>query len=129
MTIMLARGAGNPDRVEHAVRILRPSPLSEVAEAVAAFADARPDAVYVERLEEDLYRWSPATRGGPYPLVRILAAFLECSHNDMTVGYITLDGWCIARSPEDPVPDARIVLESPPRDRSQVARQIVEELG
>jgi hypothetical protein len=52
MTILLARGAGDPERVAHAVRILRPSPLIEIADALAEYAVSRRvfDAAYVEHV-------------------------------------------------------------------------------
>jgi hypothetical protein len=129
MTIMLKRGAGNPIRLEHALRILRPSPLSEVTEAVSAFAAARPGAVYVERVSGDRYTWSPATRGGPYPLLRILAAFLECSHYEMTIGCETVEGWCVVSDPGTRPAGPHVVLEAPPRDAVEVAKLVASELG
>lgn len=79
---------------------------------------------YVER-RPGLYRWSPAHRGGPYPLLRVVAKFLNVDHHGLVVtcrcvsetrGGLGLDGFwdglCIvsAVGSETP-PDAWTVLE------------------
>lgn len=94
---LLARGAGDPERVAFAVSILRTSPLDEVADAVAAYSGP----VYVECVGEDECRWSPATRSGAYLLMRLLAKFLRCDYHDITVGFVTVEGWAVVADPED----------------------------
>jgi len=75
------------------------SDLEVVAEAVTA-ASSTERTVYVERLG-NLYRWSLATRGGGYPLLRIVARFLGVDHYRIYVGFRTLpDGTAIVC--EDP---------------------------
>jgi hypothetical protein len=118
--ILLARGAGDPERLAHAVSILRPAPLDEVVDAVAAYAEA----VYVECLGDDQYRWSPATRGGAYALMRVLARFLRCDYHDITVGFVTVDGWAIVADPEEARCARYVILPSPPADAHAVAELI-----
>jgi hypothetical protein len=82
------------------------SALHVVAEALAAASETE-SIVYVERLG-DLYRWSLATKGGGYPLLRITARFLDADYSRIYVGFRTLpDGTAILC--EDPsnvdVPD------------------------
>ncbi len=82
--------------------------------------------IYVER-RGALYRWSPAHRGGPYPLLRITAKFLQMDHHGLLVPCRPLDGeskagfgpdgiWegvCIVGTKEDESdpPDAWALLE------------------
>lgn len=129
MTIMLARGAGNPERIAHVVRILRPSPLDEVADAIAAYATSGGRAVYIELVGDDLYRWSPTSRGGAYPLLRLLARFLECEHTELTVGFVTVDTWCVATDPNEPRSMSYAILETPPDDAQRARDVIVSRLG
>ena len=127
MTILLERGAGDPDRIADAISILRPSPLYEIVEAVVAYAGTGGGAVYVECLG-DQYRWSPASRGGPYPLMRLLSRFLGCDHHQLTVGFVTVDGWCIAADPEETRWDRYMILEHAPADVSAAVDLITERL-
>lgn len=115
--IMLTRGAGDPERVELAVRILRPSTEDEVVEAMCAYALALDEPVYVERIGER-FRWSPAHRGGPTALLHLLAKFIGCEHTELTVGFVTLDGWCVIRTPEEPPADRHLILEPATVDRT-----------
>jgi hypothetical protein len=64
------------------------SALNVVAEAVAAASGTEP-VVYVER-RGDEYRWSLATKGGGYPLLRISARFLGVDYRRIYVGFRTL---------------------------------------
>jgi hypothetical protein len=87
------------------------SALNVVAEAVAAASEIEP-VVYVER-RGDEYRWSLATTGGGYPLLRISARFLGVDYRRIYVGFRTLpNGTSILC--EDPsnidVPDKWAVL-------------------
>lgn len=109
--ILLTRGAGRPSRIDHARSIVVPAPLDQVTAAIEEYAESGGGAVCVERLG-DRYRWSPAVRGGPYPLTRVVARFLDCRHTEITVGFVTVDGWCIVGDPDGGVaPDARCVFE------------------
>jgi len=126
--MLLARGAGDPERIAYAVRILRPCPLDEVADAVAAYATSTGGAVYVERVDGQ-YRWSPATRGGAYPLLRLLARFLGCAHTELTVGVVTVDGWCLAANPDEPRSDQFAILDAPPDSAQRAAAMIAANLG
>jgi hypothetical protein len=65
----------DPERERLTRSVFRPSPLEEVAEAISVASQKFHD-FYVER-RGDHYRWSFATKGGPYPLLRITARFLE----------------------------------------------------
>lgn len=69
------------------------SPLDEVAEAVAE-ASAKETRVYVERRGHQ-WRWSPTSRGGPYPLLRITARFLRVDYHRIVLPYRSVDGWYI----------------------------------
>jgi hypothetical protein len=111
--ILLKRGAGDPDRVDHAVAILRPSTLDDVSSALVEYASSGGTAAYVERVG-DRYRWSPATRGGPYPLLRVLARFLRCEHTELTMRFRILDDhWCVVGHSDGPDADDYVVLEVP----------------
>jgi hypothetical protein len=49
--------------------------------------------VYVER-RGDRYRWSLIHRGGPYPLLRITAKYLQVDYHSIIVGCREVgDGW------------------------------------
>jgi hypothetical protein len=127
VTILLARGAGDPDRVAQAMAIVRPSRLGEITDAVVAYTGTAGGAVYVERLD-DLYRWSPATRGGPYPLMRLLARFLCCDQREITVGFVTVDDWCIVADPSAPRSPQYVILHNAPDDPRAVAEAIADVL-
>jgi hypothetical protein len=64
------------------------SALNVVADAVAAASQTEP-LVYVERRGHE-YRWSLATKGGGYPLLRIGARFLGVDYRRIHVGFRTL---------------------------------------
>ena len=108
--IMLTRGAGDPERVELVVRVLKPSMAYEVVEAIYACAIALEEPVYVERIG-DRYRWSPAHRGGPTALGHVLAKFIGCELSDLTISFVTLDGWAVIHHPEEPPADRYLILE------------------
>ena len=79
---------------------------------------------YVER-RADVYRWSPAHRGGPYPLLRVTAKLLGVDHRELVLPFRGLpktapgfgadgfwDGLCIVAASEHATPpDAWTVLE------------------
>ena len=64
------------------------SPLEEVALAVSVASESE-HRIYVER-RSDLYRWSLASPGGGYPILRITARFLRVDHARIFVGFRTL---------------------------------------
>ncbi|MGZ8761194.1 MAG: hypothetical protein ACXWXV_11585, partial [Aeromicrobium sp.] len=61
--------------------IRRGARLDAVAGAVAA-ASGKTRFVYVER-RGSLFRWSPAHRGGPYPLLRETAKVLGTDYHEL----------------------------------------------
>lgn len=81
------------------------SPLAIVAEAISV-ASEQCRSVYIDR-DAHGWRWSPATRGGPYPLLRITARFLRCDYFRIVVGCRSLDnGVCVLKgAPEEPRPN------------------------
>lgn len=80
--------------------MMEPSRLGDVVDAIATFG-SRPHAkVYVERRGSG-YRWSVAHRGGPYPLLREVARFLDVEPHAIIVPCAAVDGWTIV-APEGP---------------------------
>ncbi len=68
------------------------STIETVAMAVSLATEFQSQ-VYVERLG-DRYRWSLIHRGGPYPLLRITAKYLQVDYNSIIVGCREVgDGW------------------------------------
>ncbi len=101
----------DPERERLSRSVFRPSPVEEVAEAVSVATERFHD-LYVER-RGDLYRWSMATRGGPYVLLRITARFLEMDPCSLVgVGSrVVGDGWGVQIVDEnDTEPDVWAVL-------------------
>jgi hypothetical protein len=87
------------------------SHLSDVAEAVSVATEHESE-VYVERLGSR-YRWSLVHRGGPYPLLRITARFLQVDHQRIFIGFRPVgDGYsALLPDEQDTVrPDAHKVL-------------------
>jgi hypothetical protein len=87
------------------------SPIEEVALAVSVATEHETE-VYVERLG-DRYRWSLIHRGGPYPLLRITARFLEVDYSSLFIGCRAVgDGYsALSDDPRgEPVPDSSGVL-------------------
>ena len=70
------------ERLAHAIK--SSAPLDLVAEGIAAATEFPPILIYVERRGE-LYRWSPAHRGGPYPLMRVTARFLQMDYHALVL--------------------------------------------
>lgn len=80
-----------------------PSSLDQIATAIAAYTE-HPGPVYVERLE-DGWRWSPAHRGGGYPLLRVVARFMRVEYHKVIVPFRTLgDGWAVLNPEMDDPP-------------------------
>ena len=91
--------------------VFRWSALEDVAEAVSVATEKFHD-IYVER-RGDQYRWSFATKGGPYPLLRITARFLEMDPCSLVgVGSrVVGDGWGVQIvDKNDTEPDVWAVL-------------------
>ena len=42
----------------------------------------------------------------------MLARFLGCEFSDLTIGFVTLDGWCVIRDPKEPAADRHLILEA-----------------
>lgn len=92
--------------------------------------------MYVERLE-DSYRWSLIHRGGPYPLLRITAKYLQVDYNSIIVGCREVgDGWSgLGGNESEPLePDAWAVLSfrdqlSQPMPTVSSARSSIADLG
>jgi hypothetical protein len=87
------------------------SSIEEVALAVSVASEDQSE-VYVERLG-DLYRWSLVHRGGPYPLLRTAARFLQLDYRSLFIGFRAVaDGYSAlsADAEAEPIPDASFVL-------------------
>lgn len=126
------------ERLAHAIK--SSAPLDLVAEGIAAATEHTPLLAYVERRGE-LYRWSPAHRGGPYPLMRITARFLQMDHHGLVLPFRALTedtprasgfgrdgiwkGVCIIAGAEDEQgpPDAWTVLEFDAPQTAAVVRE------
>jgi hypothetical protein len=90
------------------------SSLEDVAHAIAVATEFETE-VYVERLG-DRYRWSLVHRGGPLPLLRITARFLQVDYQSILIGCRAVgDGYsALSDTPgDDRVPDASGVLTVP----------------
>jgi hypothetical protein len=118
----------NPVRARCIRSAFDPSALEDVAFAVSEATQFQ-SRVYVER-QEGLWRWSLVHGGGPYPLHRITAVYLQMDYQAIFVGFRTLpDGLAIlTKDPDAPwEPDDWAILEfdgpTSPRD---AARRITE---
>jgi hypothetical protein len=99
----------NPERERLCRSVFHPYPLDEVAEAVSVATETFKDS-YMER-RGDLYRWSLATTGGSYVLLRITARFLEMDPCSLVSGYRQVaGGWFVQLVENDTEPDAWAVL-------------------
>jgi hypothetical protein len=96
---MLIPGSEPPHGINPLARtMLLPSPLADVAAAVAA-ATLHWKLVYVERVG-DAWRWSLAGPGGFYPMLRRTASFLGVDHRRLVIAFKTLDdGNCVLADP------------------------------
>jgi hypothetical protein len=97
--------------------------LDEVTEAIAAFGPSESVPAYVER-RGSRYGWSPAHRGGPYPLSREVASFLEIDHRKLLIGFKTLSGWCVI-SPTGNQGTEEWLLVKRPTEKARIARVIL----
>jgi len=107
------------------------SPIEDVALAVSVASHDESE-VYVERLG-DRYRWSLVHRGGPYPLLRIAARFLQVDYQSIFIGFRDVgNGYsALSADPEaEPTPDAFSVLAldgmTPPETVLPLVRDSVE---
>jgi hypothetical protein len=68
------------------------STIETVALAVSVATESQKQ-IYVER-PKDHYRWSLIHRGGPYPLLRLTAKYLQVDYHSIIVGCRRVgDGW------------------------------------
>ena len=107
------------------------SSLEEVALAVSVATECESE-IYVERRGKDRYRWSPVHRGGPYPLLRIIARFLQVDYQSIFIGCREVgEGYsALCDEPEvELAPDSSVVLSvSPHASRDAVESMIREAL-
>ena len=105
------------------------STIETVALAVSVATEFQTN-VYVERLGES-YRWSLIHRGGPYPLLRITAKYLQVDYQSLIVGCREVgDGWSglNGNETESLEPDAWAVLTfDEPTTAADVAARIRQE--
>ena len=104
--------------------IRRGARLDVIATAVAA-ASARTRLIYVER-RGNVYRWSPAHRGGPYPLLRETAKVLGADHHELIVpcrGLPNGIGIVDAEPPYSSPADRWAVLEFGSAESAEVVRE------
>ena len=107
-----------------------PSPLHDVAAAISR-ATEHERRVYVERMGTG-WRWSLTHPGGPYPLLRIAARFLNVSHFGLVLGVRTVaDQAILCEDPADPTLPLSwsFVTFDGPTDADEVERVILRELG
>ena len=102
----------------------------EMAAMAVSLATEFQSKVYVERLG-DRYRWSLIHRGGPYPLLRITAKYLQVDYHSIIVGCREVgDGWSGLNGSETESlePDAWAVLTfDEPTTAADVAARIRQE--
>ena len=107
------------------------SPLEDVALAVSV-ATENVSKLYVERLDHE-YRWSLVHRGGPYPLLRITARFLEVDYQSIFIGFEDVgDGYsALSEDPEvERAPSASAIITfDRPTPTTEAERLIRETLG
>jgi hypothetical protein len=87
------------------------STIETVSLAVSVATEFQTE-LYVERLG-DRYRWSLIHRGGPYPLLRITAKYLQVDYNSIIVGCREVgNGWSglSGNETESMEPNAWVVL-------------------
>lgn len=117
----------DPERQRLVRSVFHPSPLEEVAEAISAATEKFHD-IYVQQ-RGDRYRWSFATKGGPYPLLRITARFLQMDPYSLAgVGsrLIGEAGWSVQIVDEDEEPDAWAVLRFESPTTTHAVRERIE---
>jgi hypothetical protein len=107
------------------------STIEAVSLAVSVATEFQTE-IYVERLG-DRYRWSLIHRGGPYPLLRITAKYLQVDYHSIIVGCREVgDGWSglMGNETESSEPDAWAVLTfKGPTAAADVDALIIRELN
>ena len=78
------------------------SEFEDVVLAITYVSDPTAHTVYVER-RGNRYRWSIAHRGGVDPIQREIASYAGVPHDQISVPFLTVDGWAVVR----PVPDPK----------------------
>lgn len=73
---------------------IHPAPLDEVVKAIVDSGAHRGLHIYVERRRSG-YRWSIASQGGHYPLLREVAKLLEVDHRALLMPFDTVGGWAV----------------------------------
>ncbi len=101
-------------------------PLDEVVDAVADAVTSVDRSIYIER-RGTLVRWSFATRGGPYPLLRLVCGFLDIPHHWVLVSSATIAEWCVTANREGGEPDAWAVLDVQAETPAQLVRTMILE--
>jgi hypothetical protein len=99
-----------PERAGLVRGIFDPSPIELVAEGLFLASEHETHA-YVERFG-DRYRWSLVHKGGPYPLLRITARFLQMDYTALIIAARSvLDGYsALTEDEDDPAPDACAIV-------------------
>ncbi len=124
-------GGAVPPRSQLFLSTFEWSPLEDVALAVSV-ATENESKLYIERLDHR-YRWSLIHRGGPYPLLRITARFLEVDHHSIFIGFDQIeDGYSALRENpelERPLSVSAILSFDGPTPKEEAERLIREALG
>lgn len=104
----------------------QPSSIEDVIEAITRFGERPYAKIYVERRGAG-YRWSIAHRGGPYPLLREVAKFLDVPHTSVLVHSTTVDGWTVVAltGPLPNTPEAWAIIDAT-ADKRQITARLAE---
>lgn len=101
------------------------SPLADVTASISD-ATSRADLTVWIGCRNGEYRWSPATRGGPYPLQRLLARYLNLDHERLMLTAIEVaPGWSIVQG--DGPADAEAIVTVPAGSTADVVEQLLLE--
>lgn len=117
----------DPGRAALMDSVRLPSTFEEITAAIGTYVE-HSGSVYVERLEEK-WRWSPAHRGGVYPLLREVARFMRVDHYRIIVPFKTVaNGWAVVKPDDDdddsapPVGTAVLTFKEPATPEAVKAR-------
>jgi hypothetical protein len=105
------------------------SSLEDVALAVSVASEYETE-VFVERLGAR-YRWSLIHSGGPYPLLRITARFLQVDYHRIFIACREIAGGysALCDTPEEVyVPDASQVLSLLPHASHDAVESLIREI-
>lgn len=83
--------APDPDRVALARSMWEPASFRVVTDAISVASSDGQRLFYLERLDEG-WCWALAHRGGPYPLLRVMARFLKADYRKLQVGFRVIEG-------------------------------------